>query len=194
MGNYDNIQIPNSGIPISASQFGGRVRAAILGLDTRVTALEGQQGGVVFEAATTSSSGSITTTETVVLTGASVADMRPMRAFKLTFYGVLGGSDNFSPQIRVRKGSTAAGAQVCFARKYKGASAHEVGFVSLFRTDVTSIPSGTSFCCTLLCPTVSPTQPSVSVSASTSQPFGFLIEDFSDASSSGKFSTLPILT
>lgn len=40
MGNYDNIQVPVTGTPISKSQYGNRVRAAIVDLDTRVSIIE----------------------------------------------------------------------------------------------------------------------------------------------------------
>lgn len=40
MGNYDNIQVPPPNGPISASQYGVRVRDAIIDLDTRVSIRE----------------------------------------------------------------------------------------------------------------------------------------------------------
>jgi hypothetical protein len=40
MGNYDTIQIPVSGQPVSKAQYGDRVRAAIVDLDARVSRIE----------------------------------------------------------------------------------------------------------------------------------------------------------
>ena len=40
MGNYDSIQIPVQGNPLSASQFGVRVRDAIVAIDTRLSRIE----------------------------------------------------------------------------------------------------------------------------------------------------------
>lgn len=42
MGTYDSIGIPVSGQPISSSQYGSKVRAAILDVDARLLALEAQ--------------------------------------------------------------------------------------------------------------------------------------------------------
>lgn len=47
MGNYDSIQIPVQGQPVSSSLHGVRVRNAILDLDTRVTGVEIDQQAIV---------------------------------------------------------------------------------------------------------------------------------------------------
>lgn len=53
MGNYDNIQIPVNGNPISASQFGVRVRDAIVAMDTRLSRIESTLSNYAFKAGNT---------------------------------------------------------------------------------------------------------------------------------------------
>lgn len=67
MGNYDLIQVPVSGQPISAAEFGIRVRDAIVNLDARVTPLEVQQQRVIKRGRRTTTSSVATTTEIAVL-------------------------------------------------------------------------------------------------------------------------------
>lgn len=68
MGNYDSIQVPVSGQPISSSLFGVAARNAIIALDNRVTPLETQNQRIVKRGRrTTASIATITTTETPFL-------------------------------------------------------------------------------------------------------------------------------
>lgn len=53
MGNYDNIQIPVQGNPISSSLFGNRVRDAIIAMDTRLSRIESIMSNYAFKAGST---------------------------------------------------------------------------------------------------------------------------------------------
>lgn len=63
MGNYDNIQIPVQGNPLSASQFGVRVRDAIVNLDTRVARIESTISNYAFKASPTTRTSTTTVTD-----------------------------------------------------------------------------------------------------------------------------------
>lgn len=54
MGNYDNIQVPVKGQPISSGGFGIPVRNAILAMDLRISALESTLANYIWKPADTS--------------------------------------------------------------------------------------------------------------------------------------------
>lgn len=54
MGNYDNIQVPVKGQPISSSGFGIAARNAILAMDARISALESTLANYIWKPADTS--------------------------------------------------------------------------------------------------------------------------------------------
>jgi hypothetical protein len=63
MGNYDNIQIPIQGQPISTSQYGNRVRDAILSLDARVASIESTLSNYVTKVSNTTRTATTTNTD-----------------------------------------------------------------------------------------------------------------------------------
>jgi hypothetical protein len=63
MGNYDTIQIPIPGQPVSKSQYGDRVRAAIIDLDTRVARIESTIANYAFKQTTTTRANTTTVSD-----------------------------------------------------------------------------------------------------------------------------------
>lgn len=63
MGNYDSIQIPVQGQPISVSQYGLRVRDAIVDLDTRLSKIESTLSNYARKATNTTRISTVTLTD-----------------------------------------------------------------------------------------------------------------------------------
>jgi hypothetical protein len=101
MGAYDNIQTPVQGQPISSSQFGARVKAAIQDLDRRMSAYDATTG--VGKVMSTSNLVIATTTETAALTLTGFT-FRAGYAYKATYRsGFLMASSTYRAGFRLRK-------------------------------------------------------------------------------------------
>jgi hypothetical protein len=101
MGAYDTIQDPVQGQPISSSQFGARVKAAIQDLDRRISAYDATTGvGKVMSTANLVIS---TTTETAALTLTGFT-FRAGYAYKATYRsGFLAAASTTQAGFRLRK-------------------------------------------------------------------------------------------
>lgn len=104
MGNYDSIQIPVPGQPISSSLFGIRARNAIIDLDRRMSAYDASTG--VGKVASTSSAVLATINETILLTIPNFT-FRAGYAYRANIRcGIQSAGTGTVCNIRLRKGST----------------------------------------------------------------------------------------
>lgn len=89
MGNYDSIQIPVQGNPLSASQFGVRVRDAIVAIDTRLSRIESTLSNYAFKTGTTTRASTVTVTDDPDLKMWLEANSRYFVEFFVTASGIL---------------------------------------------------------------------------------------------------------
>ncbi len=148
MGNYDDIGVPVTGQPVSKAQFGDKVIAAINYLDRRVSGFDGSSGSGV--ASATTSSILATTTETVLLTIPSFT-FRAGFAYRVSIrFGIQSATAGTVCNLRLRKGTTAAGADYGEFFRYEGKGAAGVmsalGQFYMLRTATTDLT--TAFCLT----------------------------------------------
>lgn len=101
MGNYDSIQIPIQGQPISSSQFGAKVRNAIIDLDRRMSAYDASTG--IGKIASNTNLVLANTTETAALTISGFI-FRAGYAYKVSYRSGMGSATAGTLcNVRVRK-------------------------------------------------------------------------------------------
>jgi hypothetical protein len=139
VGNYDSIQVPTYGQPISASQFGVPARDAIVDLDRRVSAFDGSTGIQVVASA---SSQVLATTAEVSILALVGFTFRGGFAYRANIrQGLASAVAGTLCNFRIRK-SNASGTDYgeYFRAEGKGASVMSVlGSIYLLRSDPTDL-------------------------------------------------------
>lgn len=104
MGNYDNIQVPVQGQPISSSLFGVRARNAIIDLDRRMSAYDASTGIGKASATTSLVLATVNETAALVISGFT---FRAGYAYQVNIRnGQATAADGTLCQYRLRKGGT----------------------------------------------------------------------------------------